>query len=438
MQEARTTCREFGGKARFAAAGPTEPPFETRIDLNGDGVEDYILDYQGLSCDSAKDEFINPGMCGSAGCLIAIFISGPRGYAAVPAGTVQAWRLVRTAQPPRMRVELHGDACGRIGADTCFQEWGWNGRTFGRLGDAGTQTRTPSPGQGGPGWTQTTGRNGYRVASIIGLPSPVAGIALTCERTVPMLGMKLGRLAARTVTVAVATTGGRAEIALMPVNASGDWAAPVRDPRVLDLLGGPANEARVTIAGRATAIVPLLGARDALGAALAGCYRLAASRPMNSATGATRASTETGRSGPLADAEQFIDKVYRLMSQPPAGSWPEIYTPEFSALSQRWSDGFARSGEEGEPTDPLCDAADCGGIRLVSRSVRALPNGRAEAIVRYDFPEFQSAGPAMSQTLILERTTAGWRIADIVGETGSHIAYLRQDLARWERPRRRR
>jgi hypothetical protein len=158
----------MGGTARFAPAGHNDDPaFETRIDFNKDGKDDYIIDYNGLSCDSRSGGFINLGMCGSAGCPVAIFLSSPAGYRAAPTGHVQGWEIVRTTNPPRLRLGLHGSACGQIGSDTCYQTWGWNGRAFARLNEAGSQNApTPAQAQAGQSWVQSTGRNGYRVASI--------------------------------------------------------------------------------------------------------------------------------------------------------------------------------------------------------------------------------------------------------------------------------
>lgn len=434
VNEARGICRDLGGVATFAKGGPDEVPFETRVDLNGDRLDDYIFDYQGLSCSSADDDFIDPGMCGSAGCAVALYLSGRGGYAAVPAGNIQGWQIDNSVDPPRLRVEEHGSACGQVGADTCVSYWGWNGRTFGRL-----PARAPSAGAaaaaGGTRWTQSVGANGYRVAAVNGLPPPVAGIAITCERNVPMIGMNLGRRSGQSLAVSVATAEGRADMALMPIGATGGWAAPVRDPHVLDLLSGSEGAAQVTIAGQPAGAVPLAGAREAMDAALAGCYRPGAMQ--RSASQPPAGSTAASPAGSLADAERFVDMVYREIGSDSPVTEQQLYTPEFAALSRRWYEGFDKSGEEGEPTDPLCDTPVCGGVRLVSRSVRALPDGRAEATVRYNFPEFQTTGEPSVQTLILERTPDGWRIADIVESGASYAAGLRDDLARWEgnRPR---
>jgi len=184
-------------------------------------------------------------------------------------------------------------------------------------------------------------------------------------------------------------------------------------------------------------MVPLAGSSQAIGEALSGCYRMAAAtQPAPAETAGTADAGRqpaTAATGSLAGAEAFVDTLYRLMATD-SHSPAEVYTPELAALDAQWSDVTERysavSGDEvGEPLDPLCESVGCSGVRLVSRSLRALPDGRVEALVRYDFPEFQPPGPVSSQRLILERTPAGWRIADIVTSYGSFAAGLRGEVA---------
>jgi hypothetical protein len=75
-------------------------------------------------------------------------------------------------------------------------------------------------------------------------------------------------------------------------------------------------------------------------------------------------------------------------------------------------------------------------MRLVSRSVRALPGGQAEARVQYNYQDAQ--GPANSIILILERTAAGWKIADFIRSDGSYAASMRGSIAEMSRKNRRR
>ncbi len=57
---------------------PLEPGAVQIADFNGDGQPDYLLDYGKIVC---KGEI--SGFCGSAGCAMRVFVSGPKGHALV-------------------------------------------------------------------------------------------------------------------------------------------------------------------------------------------------------------------------------------------------------------------------------------------------------------------------------------------------------------------
>ena len=52
-----------------------EPGFITRQDVNGDHVDDYILDYGKFICGVDQSFF-----CGTEGCLTEVFVSLPDGF----------------------------------------------------------------------------------------------------------------------------------------------------------------------------------------------------------------------------------------------------------------------------------------------------------------------------------------------------------------------
>lgn len=113
-------CREVGGVPRLqglqlAGVGMTAEvyqPYVTTLDLNGDGQADHIIDLAGLECEGAWSLF-----CGSAGCPVAIWISGPEGLQNRWGSHVQAWRLEDGV--PVM--SLHGQLCNppRSGVEGC-------------------------------------------------------------------------------------------------------------------------------------------------------------------------------------------------------------------------------------------------------------------------------------------------------------------------------
>src|SRR5690606_5744981 len=83
-QENIALCRSVGGTPnlsglRVEGAGEAvegRPPYLTEAgDLNGDGRPDYVTDLSGLECVGAWSLF-----CGSAGCVVTVWLSGPEGY----------------------------------------------------------------------------------------------------------------------------------------------------------------------------------------------------------------------------------------------------------------------------------------------------------------------------------------------------------------------
>jgi len=113
-------CREAGGtpnlsQLEFPGAGLTGegyPPYLTEADLNDDGRPDYVTDLAGLECVNAWSYF-----CGSAGCPVTVWLSGPGGHSVARGGHAQAWEL----RGREVVLSLHGQLCDppRVGAEGC-------------------------------------------------------------------------------------------------------------------------------------------------------------------------------------------------------------------------------------------------------------------------------------------------------------------------------
>ncbi|GJD53715.1 hypothetical protein OPKNFCMD_6493 [Methylobacterium crusticola] len=100
--------------------------FITRKDVNGDGIQDYILDYAAFKCGD------NAGFyCGSAGCVTTVYASISRGgYVKVLNENVRAVRFKAVGGTPAMILDLHGSSCGLSGAAPCTKTLYWNGAKF--------------------------------------------------------------------------------------------------------------------------------------------------------------------------------------------------------------------------------------------------------------------------------------------------------------------
>ena len=116
-------------KAAEDMTDPDNPPtrdFRTppasmfsRVDVNGDGVPDWKVDYA---------EAPNPSMwCGSGGCQVELWASQPGGgYAKVMDELVRSLRFVRQDGAPAMALFFHGSTCGGAGVDPCERRYAWN------------------------------------------------------------------------------------------------------------------------------------------------------------------------------------------------------------------------------------------------------------------------------------------------------------------------
>jgi hypothetical protein len=103
-----------------------EKGFLTRRDINGDGIEDFILDYGHFACGAS----LNP-YCGSAGCSTEVFASLSGGkFTKVLDDNVRGIAFKTLRGRPAMLLELHGSACGKVGSAPCSATLYWNGEKF--------------------------------------------------------------------------------------------------------------------------------------------------------------------------------------------------------------------------------------------------------------------------------------------------------------------
>lgn len=102
-----------------------EKGFVTRMDVNGDGQEDYILDYGKFLCGGSYSTF-----CGSAGCSTTVFASTANGYNKVFDDNVRGIQFKMVRGRYAMVLGMHGSTCNRAGSALCGEVLYWNGSTF--------------------------------------------------------------------------------------------------------------------------------------------------------------------------------------------------------------------------------------------------------------------------------------------------------------------
>ena len=105
-----------------------KPAFITEKDVNGDGVKDYVLDYGEFACGDFASFF-----CGTGGCLTQVFASLPGGgYVKALDQNVRQIKFGKVRGRPAIVLDLHGSACGKVGAAACPRTLVWSGKTFAR------------------------------------------------------------------------------------------------------------------------------------------------------------------------------------------------------------------------------------------------------------------------------------------------------------------
>lgn len=89
----------------------------TRVDLDGDGAEDTVIDESRFACSSAASLY-----CGSGGCMLHTIVGG-----AVDSVQATGWRLIAwDDEVPILLIGRDGGWCGGAGAQVCFEAVNWS------------------------------------------------------------------------------------------------------------------------------------------------------------------------------------------------------------------------------------------------------------------------------------------------------------------------
>lgn len=108
VKQAADDCRSMGGQ-------PNSDAVLTVDDLNGDGGEDWIVDFSKFRCKGSPNPF-----CGSGGCSLQIFLwSSGSVWKSVFDDIVQKYRLIRVQQRRAIEITVGGEACSKSGTSTC-------------------------------------------------------------------------------------------------------------------------------------------------------------------------------------------------------------------------------------------------------------------------------------------------------------------------------
>ncbi|MBW7967225.1 hypothetical protein [Bradyrhizobium sp. BR 10261] len=117
LRYADEECESQGGGAVSFA-----PDTVRKIDLTGDGRDDYIVDFRDTKCGEREGIY-----CGTGGCLLDILVTRPDGSVrAVFDGYVRSYSIVappmKRGAARTVRFDLHGSYCGGFGSQACVKE----------------------------------------------------------------------------------------------------------------------------------------------------------------------------------------------------------------------------------------------------------------------------------------------------------------------------
>ncbi|GGO75571.1 hypothetical protein GCM10011348_00670 [Marinobacterium nitratireducens] len=115
IEEARQQCASLdGGELGY------QPSTVRLIDLNGDGVDDEIIDESTYSCTSSKTLF-----CGTGGCGLKVIV-GDR----ILERLVKQWQTLEWDGDRMLLLQLHGAECGGSGLERCYEAVSWGDGDF--------------------------------------------------------------------------------------------------------------------------------------------------------------------------------------------------------------------------------------------------------------------------------------------------------------------
>ena len=218
-QENVASCKGVGGTPTLLDNFLTEAG-----DLNGDGAADYVTDLAGLECTNAWSFF-----CGSAGCPVTVWLSGPQGYRVGWGGNAQGWKL----RGKEVVVELHGQFCKppRIGAQSCEVAMRFD-QAPPKPANSGAPSAAP-PAANGDWRTRQLGNNGLVAAEGPGTGT-LSALSALCLRDRPVIMAALSESAgAPSVTFAFLFSDHKVEVTGIAGTAT--QKTYILDPRMGDI-----------------------------------------------------------------------------------------------------------------------------------------------------------------------------------------------------------
>lgn len=259
---AAAECREAGGALSLA------PDYARPADLDGDGRDDYLVDFIGLACEGAGP---GAGFCGAEGCPVSVWLSSSGSYARAWSGTTRASYLDTLAEPPGIVIELDGALCDppRAAAATCEKRLDF---AAARSAEAGGEAEADRP----EGWTLRAAP-GSETAAVAPLPAPLRDMALFCLSGQPFLALvpEAGADLPESIRVSFGFSGETLSgTARREASAGGAYVIGEAGARIARALAGPDAAVDLGLDGTPLGPLSLTGSSRTIRAALDACLKL--------------------------------------------------------------------------------------------------------------------------------------------------------------------
>jgi hypothetical protein len=271
-EEAARLCTSLGGDPTILAT------YETTLDLNGDGIDDFVTDLARLECGGARDAF-----CGPSGCPVTAWLSEPGGYARFDFGRLRGFEI-REAEPLPMLVARYTAAfCDDIVTDGCTRTWTFTSNAPEQPPvDVAEPEAAPVPepapaAEAAPpalaGWTLRRVPGASPVALGMGTGN-IATLAAFCLEGQPFLALTFHqRPDGDSVALGFAFSQGPVDVSAgYEETAGGAFVVALEGATLAARLAGRDTEVAVSVDGRAEGTLSLAGSTKALRGALADCH----------------------------------------------------------------------------------------------------------------------------------------------------------------------
>ncbi len=268
-----TLCTEQGGIARVG------PAFATPVDLNSDGLTDYIVDLAGIECANAWSAF-----CSEDGCPLSVWITGATGPVREWDGQASGWRIEDTDETVQVAVEQTGEGCDPDpGREVCTQRLSFKAPVMPLLDpvsapkadDPAAATLAEALPLSAPdetGWTLRAVPGGTPVA-VSAAPGSFESLAAFCLGGEPFLAATLDMpLLSDTAEIGFAFSSTTVTAAAQREDgAGGAFVIPLRASPLMDMLAGRDNNVDLSLVGTSEGQMSLRGSTRAIRSALKSC-----------------------------------------------------------------------------------------------------------------------------------------------------------------------